>query len=186
MASHLEGQTVAVLGGTGKVGSGVVYALIDAGAIVIVVSRSKDKFEALKATLEAQLTKKENVANLHLALGSFTVESEAEATKNEIVKVLAGKPLNHVITTMAPGGSAFSQPGPTQAPLSSLKGVLDESFYNEIVAAKVLTPLLAGRDGTTYTITSGGLAHYVPHTSVWMGPSCPPFNTSPRLETKLI
>jgi NAD(P)-dependent dehydrogenase (short-subunit alcohol dehydrogenase family) len=47
----LNGKVVVVIGATGVVGSGICRAFLDAGAFVVGVSRSAEKFDELEKTL---------------------------------------------------------------------------------------------------------------------------------------
>lgn len=150
----IEHQTVVILGATGVVGSGVVRAYLNQGATVVGVSRSADKLNQLKQQLDI----KDSEPFLGV-VGDFTDEPTAESTQHAVATALAGKPIDHVVSIL---GFVNYSKAPTEAPLSDLKGALADGLYNTFLASKVFLPQIKERDGATYTLVSGGLAHMQP------------------------
>ena len=155
-------QTVVVIGATGVVGGGIVRKYLDAGATVVGVSRSAANLQKLKQQMG--ITADEP---FHGVVTSFKDEGAAEKAKEAITAALAGKPIDHVVS--AQGFVSFAKP-PTHSALEVLKTALDDGFYNNYLAAKALLPELKSRDSATFTLVSGGLAHFPPpNPALWLG-----------------
>ena len=157
------GKNVVVLGATGVVGSGASKKFVDAGATVVAVSRSSEKLSAL-----ADQLKLSGSEQLKFATGDFDSEAAAAKTTQRIEEALAGAPIDHVVSSL--GFVKVVDQGVTQTPTSDLKEALDSGFFNTYFAAKALLPRIKDRDGASYTIVSGGFAHFPPPMpGLWLG-----------------
>jgi NAD(P)-dependent dehydrogenase (short-subunit alcohol dehydrogenase family) len=157
-----DGQTVVIVGATGTVGSGVVRKYLDAGARVVGVSRSQDKLGQLAETLK--IAKGEPFVPV---VASFDSEVAATAAKEAIVGAIAGKPLHHVVSAQ---GFVTVAKAPTETPLATVEEAFRDGLFNNFLAAKALLPLIAGREGASFTLVSGGFAHFPPpNPAFWLG-----------------
>lgn len=89
MLPHLRDKTVWVVGGVGKIGTGLSRAMLRAGATVIVNSRSADRL----STLTDELGHPERL----IALNESMLPSEAETTVAHGME-RAGGELHHVVS----------------------------------------------------------------------------------------
>jgi NAD(P)-dependent dehydrogenase (short-subunit alcohol dehydrogenase family) len=155
-------KRVVVLGATGVVGSGVVRKYLDAGATVVGVSRSEENLEQLRKTVGIRAGE----AFLPV-VGDFHTEDAASATREAVVTALAGAPVDHVVSSL--GFVQFAGP-PTEAPIEAVQSALENGLYINVRAAKAFVPMLKGREDTSYTLVSGGLAHFPPpDPALWLG-----------------
>lgn len=155
-------QTVVVIGATGVVGGGVVRRYLDAGAKVVGVSRSAANLEKLRQ--QQHIGQGEAFVPV---VADFKDEPAADKAKEAILAAIAGEALHHVVS--AQGFVEFAKP-PTHSSLDTLKGALDDGLYNNFLAAKALLPELKGRQGASFTLVSGGLAHFPPpNPALWLG-----------------
>ncbi len=157
-----ENKNVVVIGAAGVVGSGVVRKYLDAGATVVGLSRTADNLAKLRATVQ--------IADSDRFLpvtGDFKTEELAAQARDAVAAALGGKPVDHVVSVQ--GFVAFA-PLPTETPLATLSGALEDGLYNNYLAAKAFLPAMKDRDGASFTLVSGGLAHIPPPmTAVWLG-----------------
>lgn len=151
-----------VAGATGTVGSGVVRSFLDAGATVVGISRSAEKLDLLKKALAIR------PADPFLGVdGEFYSEPAAEATKALVLRSLGGRSIDHVISTI---GFVHAAPPATETPLATVHKALEDGLYNTFLCAKVFLPLIKATPGASFTMTSGGLAHFAPpNPSLWLG-----------------
>ena len=157
-----QGKTVVVIGATGVVGGGIVRKYLDAGATVVGVSRSIDNLTKLKV-----LHGIGEGVDFHEVVADFKDEPSAHAAKQAIDAVLHGKAIDHVVSVQ--GFVNFAKP-PTQASAEALRSALDDGLYNNLLAAKMFLPELKGREHSTFTLVSGGLAHFPPpNPGLWLG-----------------
>lgn len=155
-------QVVVVIGATGVVGSGVVRKYLDAGATVVGVSRSEENLTKLKTLL--------NIGDnepFHGVVGDFKDEASAQAAYDAVSAAVGGKAIDHVVTVQ---GFVTMTQSVLGTPLTVLKSAFDDGLYNNFLAAKVFLPQLKDRDGASFTLVSGGLAHIPPPmAAVWLG-----------------
>lgn len=158
----LENSDVAVvLGAAGVVGSGVVRKFLDGGATVVAVSRSAERLEDLRRTLAVR-----DDEPFLAVVGDFSDEAAAAAAKQAVDAALAGRAIDHVVSVQ--GFSPFAQ-APTATAVATVKAALDDGFYNNFLAAKVFLPDLKPRQGSSFTLVSGGLAHFPPpNPKLWL------------------
>lgn len=156
------GKNVVILGATGVVGSGVVRKFLDAGAAVVGVSRSADKLMRLREAVKIGVEEP-----FQGIVGDFRDEVSAAEVRRAVGAALGDRAIDHVVS--AQGFVNFAAP-PTQAPIEALKGALDDGLYNNLLAAKAFLPGLKGREGSSFTLVSGGLSHIPPpNPSLWLG-----------------
>ncbi len=152
-------QVVVVLGATGVVGSGAVRRYLGEGATVVAVSRSAPKLEALKKRLAAP--------HLLSAVGDFTSDDEAFKTRDAVAAVLGGQPIDHVLSSI---GFVTVDQVASATPVATFRAALDGGLFNNFLAARAFLPALKTREGSSFTMVSGGLAHFPPpDPKLWMG-----------------
>jgi NAD(P)-dependent dehydrogenase (short-subunit alcohol dehydrogenase family) len=155
-------RNVVVIGASGVVGSGIVRKYLDAGATVVGVSRSASKLEGLRQQMKIGGTEP-----FLPVVGDFKDEASAAEAKRAVGEALGGKPIDHVVSVQ--GFVNFAKP-PTTTPLAELRGALDDGLFNNLLAAQALLPDLKGREGSSFTLVSGGLAHIPPpNVALWLG-----------------
>jgi NAD(P)-dependent dehydrogenase (short-subunit alcohol dehydrogenase family) len=156
-----ERKTVVVVGATGVVGSGIVRKYLDAGATVIGVSRQEGNLSRLKDTIKVGAGEA-----FRGVVAEFKDEASAAAAGPAIM-ARAGGPLDHVVTVQ--GFVSFAK-APTETPVADLRAALEDGLFSNLLAAKALLPGLKAREGSTFTLVSGGLAHIPPPTpALWLG-----------------
>ncbi len=157
-----QNQNVVVIGSTGVVGSGAVKKFLDAGATVVAVSRSASKLEELKQRMKIQTSD----AFLPV-VGDFKDEASTAEAKKAVLAALKGKAIDHVVSVQ--GFVNFAK-APTATPPGELRAALDDGLFNNLLAAQAFLPDLKGREGSTFTLVSGGLAHMPPpNVALWLG-----------------
>ena len=140
----LHGKTVLVAGGAGEVGEGIVRAFLDDGAVVVVPSRSQEKLDALRASLDdpdSLLTKPADVGS----------ESGA-ATVRDWIDTEVG-PLDAAVVSL---GSWWQGRPLTDVSLDTWHRLLDMGLTAHFVVAKTFLPVLADRPRASYTLINGG------------------------------
>lgn len=155
-------KNVVVIGAAGVVGSGVVRKYLDAGATVVGVSRKADNLAKLKQTV--QIRDGEPFVGV---VGDFGNDDAARQAGEAVLGALSGKAVDHVVSVQ--GFVNFAKP-PTETPASVLSSALEDGLFNNFRAAQAFLPGLKGRDGSSFTLVSGGLAHIPPpNLAVWLG-----------------
>lgn len=158
----LAGLHAVVLGATGAIGSGAVRKFLDAGATVVGVSRSAERLRDLEARL--QLGPSDRFLGV---VGDFRDEASAEAAAAAVTDALAGGPIDHVVSAQ---GFVSVGPPPTSTDLAAVRAALDDGLYTNFLAARVFLPALKSREGSSFTLVSGGLAHIPPpRPALWLG-----------------
>ncbi|HEX8699235.1 MAG TPA: SDR family oxidoreductase [Myxococcaceae bacterium] len=156
-----ENRVAVVIGASGVVGSGIVRKYLDAGATVVGVSRSSSKLDQLKQQIKIQGSERFVPVE-----ADFKDEAAAAAAKKAITAALGGKPIDHVVSVQ---GFVSYAKAPTETSPEQLKSALDDGLFNNLLAAHALLPDLKGREGSTFTLVSGGLAHFPPpNVSLWL------------------
>ena len=92
-------------------------------------------------------------------VGDFRDENAAGAAGKSITSACDGAAIDHVVSVQ--GFVAFAK-APTETPVDDLRRALDDGLLNNYLAGKVLLPDLRSREGATFTLVSGGLAHIPP------------------------
>jgi NAD(P)-dependent dehydrogenase (short-subunit alcohol dehydrogenase family) len=156
-----ENRVAVVIGASGVVGSGIVRKYLDAGATVVGVSRASSKLDQLKQQIKIQASER-----FIPVVGDFKDEASAGAAKKAIATALGGKPIDHIVSVQ--GFVAYGK-APTETPVQQLKSALDDGLFNNLLAAQTFLPDLKGREGSSFTLVSGGLAHIPPpNVSLWL------------------
>jgi len=149
----LKGQTAVILGATGYVGSGVAWKYLEAGANVVAVGREQKKLDVLKTQLGKLVTKD----NFFTVVGGFDDEKTARATLAAVQAV--AKTYHHVMSNI--GFVDILKTGITETPLAQVKkSAYEDAFFPTVIAAQVFLPPLKDVVGSSYSISSGGLAHF--------------------------
>jgi NAD(P)-dependent dehydrogenase (short-subunit alcohol dehydrogenase family) len=100
-------------------------------------------------------------------VGDFSDENAAGAAGKSITSACDGAAIDHVVSVQ--GFVAFAK-APTETLVADLRRALDDGLVNNYLAGKVLLPDLKSRDGATFTLVSGGLAHIPPPIpTLWLG-----------------
>lgn len=147
-ADLMAGRTALVAGGTGSVGRMAVRAFLEAGATVVVPSRSEDKVTHLREDLEQQHPSD----RLITIVGNLSDERDAVRVRDE-VQQRAG-PLDAVVASL---GRLVGAPLVLEAPLADLQAVIEGYLLAHFMVAKTFVPDLEERSGS-YTFINGPLA----------------------------
>lgn len=126
---------VLVLGGTGKVGGGIVAALLEAGSRVLAVGRSAERLKALRRRFA-------DAPGLETLVGSVADDNSAEALAAAIAE--RERPLSAVVASL---GSPLASGRLIDRPASSLLRRLQRDLLPHLAAARHLLPLLADMGG---------------------------------------
>lgn len=135
-----------VAGGCGIVGSGVVLALVRAGAKCWVPARSEARFDELKKVIPAN-----HHAQLGFVKADLANENECERMRDEILN--RDKQLNHVVASI--GGWRTNGPL-SQVKLADYKATLDYLTLPHFVVYKTFVKHLSQTPKSTYTLVTGG------------------------------
>jgi len=148
----LSGKYAVVLGATGVVGSGVVQTFLDAGATVVAVSRDTKKVEALSKRLKS--------SNLLTVIHSdYSDEKAAAGLLKAVYQVLPkGSQVSHVVASL--GFNPTTDGGAIKTGVGPLKTCFDDALYPVIVAGQAFLPNIKDVSGATFSLVSGGLAHF--------------------------
>lgn len=142
----LSGHTSVIAGGTGHVGRVLVEAFLEAGATVVVPSRSADKIAGLREALSPR-----DLSQLITIEGNLGDETDGARVRSEIVE-RAGS-IDDVIASL---GGFVPAPSVLEAPLGDLEHALDGYLIGHFLVAKALMPAI--KEGGTYTFINGPLA----------------------------
>ncbi|MEZ4293922.1 MAG: SDR family oxidoreductase [Polyangiaceae bacterium] len=158
----LEKKNVVIVGAAGVVGSGVVRKFLDAGATVVGVSRKAENLAKVRETVKI------GAGEPFLGVvADFKDEGTAEAAGKAVLASLGGQAIDHVVSVQ---GFVIPAKDPTQCSAESVETALREGLINNFLAAKTFLPAMKGREGSSFTLVSGGLAHIPPPvTAVWLG-----------------
>lgn len=143
----LTDRTALVVGGTGSVGRVVVRSFLEAGATVVVPSRSEQKLAGLRKSLGDHATER-----LITLAGNLSDEEDSVRVREAILE-RAG-PLDAAVASL---GEFVPAPSVLDAPLSDLQRVLDGYLLAHFMVAKAVLPALEERSGS-YTFINGPLA----------------------------
>jgi 3-oxoacyl-[acyl-carrier protein] reductase len=140
----LHGKTVLIPGGAGEVGEGLARAFLNEGARVIVPSRSREKLDALRASLL-------DPDSLLLKTADVGTANGAARLRDWIGDEVG--PLDAVVASL--GGWWQGRPL-TDVSLDTWHEVLDMGLTTHFTVAKTFLPVLAGQPGASYTFINGG------------------------------
>lgn len=148
-SADFQGRRVLVPGGTGGVGEGVVRAYLEAGADVVVPTRS----DARGAELRAALGPIGSSALLHLPTHDYTSFAGAEALGDEMTARLGG-----IDDVVAPVGGWWQG-----GPLSTIgeddwSAAFTDLATTHMALARAIVPRLSGAGG--YIVIVGQSAEY--------------------------
>jgi NAD(P)-dependent dehydrogenase (short-subunit alcohol dehydrogenase family) len=136
--SRLEEAKVVVAGGAGGVGEGIVRALLQQGARVLVSSRSEDKLRELTA-----YCRDIGAGELLTVVGDLGDEAAARALQHQIYDRF--RELDVVVSSL--GG--WSQGHPlTSVDMVEWNRVLRDNLTSHFLATKMLVPLLHPKTGS--------------------------------------
>jgi len=156
----LKDKVVVILGVTGIVGSGAAHAFLSQGAVVVGVSRDQKKLDETKKSFG-------DLGKAFLSVvGQFDNEAHALKAATEVKKVLNNKPYDHVVSVM--GFVRIAPGGPSQTKLADLTGSFEDCLYPHIIATSAFLGDLKKRPGASYTVVSGGFAHFCPDPTYWL------------------
>lgn len=147
----LSGRTIVVLGAAGEVGEGIVHQMARHGADVIAVSRSADRLLQLQHVLASVAAPFAGSVATHV--GDVGHE-DAAMTLREGLLARHGS-FDAVVASL---GGWRQGPAVTDTPLSVWRETLDQSLTAHFLGARALLPVLANRDGASYTMINGGAA----------------------------
>jgi NAD(P)-dependent dehydrogenase (short-subunit alcohol dehydrogenase family) len=150
----LKSQTALVLGGTGFIGYGAAFQFLKEGATVVVPSRTEARLQELLKKFPKEVESKQLIG----LVGSFQTKAEVEETYKNVKKLLGGASPDHVVSSF--GFASTTPKGITESDIAVLSASFDESLYPSIYAAQVILSDIREKEGSTYTVVSGGLAHF--------------------------
>ncbi|MEP6697990.1 MAG: SDR family oxidoreductase [Pseudonocardiales bacterium] len=142
----LQGSVVLVAGGAGAVGEGIVSALLDSGATVVVPSRDPARLDALRQNVGS-------ADRLLGLIGDVCAPEGAGRVREQVVDTVG--PPDAVITAI---GGWSSGPKLADIELSAWDGILARNLRTHQVVASTYIPLLRGRPGATYGVIIGDTA----------------------------
>jgi len=120
---------------------------------VVAVGREKGKL--------ATLAKNLGDASKHLIQVVFADYGDEKAATSLRDAVHAALPkdakVDHVVTSI---GFVQNSEAPSKSGVKALKAAFDEGLYPNVVAAQAFLADLKTRDGSTFSLVSGGLAHF--------------------------
>jgi NAD(P)-dependent dehydrogenase (short-subunit alcohol dehydrogenase family) len=154
----LKGKNALVLGATGVIGSGAAFQLLNEGATVVVVSRTESKLQELIQELGAD---KDRLVGI---VAGYGTKKEVEQMYAKVKVALKGASPDHVVSSI--GFAAVTPTGIIDADLTALQDSFSESLFPNILTAQVILADIRDKEGATFTLVSGGLAHkcYFPGT----------------------
>jgi NAD(P)-dependent dehydrogenase (short-subunit alcohol dehydrogenase family) len=140
----LKGKWIVVAGGTGDVGEGIVRALLNAGASVIVPVRTVEKGERLRTAVGV-------ASGLRLIAGEVGVVAGAAALA---ARVADDGPLDGVIASL---GGWWSGDALVAIEGSTWDRIITDNLTSHFAVSRAFAPLLAKSHGT-YVQVLGGAA----------------------------
>jgi len=154
MSKSLSGKVTVILGASGIVGYGATHFHLTEGATVVAVGREKKKLEEFKKKLGSIAEK-----NLILvAFDDYNEEKSVGALKSAVYGALPkDTKIDHVISNL---GWLPESESPTKSGVKALKATFDEALYTNVTATSAFLPDLKDREGSTFSLVSGGLAHF--------------------------
>ncbi|WIB77733.1 SDR family oxidoreductase [Curtobacterium sp. MCPF17_002] len=147
--TRLSGRRVLVPGGTGGVGEGVVRAFLDAGADVVVPTRS----DARGAELRDALGALGHSPLLHLPTHDYTSFAGAEALGQEMTERMGG-----IDDVVAPVGGWWQGRTLTEITDADWSTAFTDLATTHMALARAIVPRLSGAGA--YTVVVGQSAEY--------------------------
>ncbi len=157
---NFSNKNVVVIGATGIIGKGAALAFAEAGARVVVVSRSAEKAVETIAQFPKDLQKK------IVPLGAlFSNAVEAGHAKESVEKILgSGQKIDHVLVSV--GNVDFAK-APSEDEFSKLLDAMNEAPKTLFYAAKAFLPGMKDTPGSSFLTVSGKIAYGCPIPSLW-------------------
>jgi NAD(P)-dependent dehydrogenase (short-subunit alcohol dehydrogenase family) len=146
-----------VAGGAGNVGFFLVQGLLEAGATVVVPSRSEKRLERLRSRLAATEGSPDDGARLITLSGDTGSEAGMSELKKRVAEEVGG--LDAVVASL---GSWWVGPLLVETELSDLQGVLDGNLIAHFLFARTFLPALHEGGGGSYTLINGPSAFLDP------------------------
>lgn len=146
--ARLEGKICLVAGGTGTVGEEIVKAFVEAGATVVVPSRSRQKLDDLSAFVGLKASAAERLSLLE---GRLDDSADAERLRNEVLR--RHGTLDAVVASL--GGSWEEQLPLLEVPMETFRAYQNSNLNAHLITARTFLPLLAERNRTSYTLLGG-------------------------------
>lgn len=143
----LATTTVFVAGGAGAVGEGIAEQLLAAGARVVITSRSPDKLAEVADRLRASTDDDDRV----VAVAGDLATPVAAATLRDDVLSRVGE-LDAVVASL---GGWWSGSRVVDLDLATWQSVIDRGLTAHFATATAFLPLIAQRDGASYTMING-------------------------------
>lgn len=144
----LTGRRIVVLGAAGEVGEGLVRQLARHGAHVVAVSRSAERLAALHEALRDTSS-----GSITTHVGDVGHEESAMRLRDGLLA--RDEPFDAVVASL---GGWRQGPPLTNTPLAAWHETLDQSLTAHFLAARALLPVIADREGASYTLINGGAA----------------------------
>jgi NAD(P)-dependent dehydrogenase (short-subunit alcohol dehydrogenase family) len=156
----LKNKNVVVIGATGIIGKGAALAFAEAGAQVVVVSRSVDNANKAIAQFPKDLREK------LFPLGAlFSNAIEAKHAKESVEKLLGGgQKIDHVVVSV--GNVDFAK-APSEDEFSKLLDAMNEAPKTLFYAAKAFLPEMKDTPGSSFLTVSGKIAYGCPVPPLW-------------------
>jgi NAD(P)-dependent dehydrogenase (short-subunit alcohol dehydrogenase family) len=143
--SNLEGKITLVAGGAGEVGEGVVKALLERGATVVVTSRDKEKLAALRGR-----TGGPERDRLLTFAGEIGILEGAESIRDTVLDRFGG--LDVVVASI---GRWWQGAPLTGVSLDTWNTILRNNLTSHFIVARTFLPVLADRPGSSYVFING-------------------------------
>ncbi len=141
--SGILAPEVLVLGAGGRVGTGVVAALLEAGSAVLAVGRDASRLQALAALHPDE-------PGLELMVGSVADDDAARSLARRVAR--RPRPLRAVVDAVA----AVRRPSRLLGqPLPLMATALEQDVLPHLAAARHLLPLLRRAGGDRYVLAGG-------------------------------
>ena len=148
----LDALVSVIAGGTGTVGEGVVRAFLRQGATVVVPSRSQEAIDRLRGFLAG-----ESLERLSSLVGDLGDADDAARLRDEILG--RHEHIDAVVASL--GGTWEEKLKLVDVPVETWRAYGQSNLTPHYVAARTFLPVLANRNGTSYTLL-GGLSAVVP------------------------
>lgn len=146
--SILDGKNVLVIGGAGEVGEGIVRQCLNAGATVVVPSRSQYRLDELRQHLAGC-----DLTRLIIRQAGCGTEAGAMDLYDFIVDELS-----YLDIVVASIGGWWQGENLVDVSLRLWNQLMENSLTAHFVAAKTFLPLLAEGNGGRYIMLNGGAA----------------------------
>jgi NAD(P)-dependent dehydrogenase (short-subunit alcohol dehydrogenase family) len=153
---ELAGKVALVAGGAGNVGGGIVEAMLAAGAVVVVPSRSPERLAALRDRVGGMGSGTGTAAGggrLDGVLGDVGTPEGAELVRDEVLTRHGA-----VDAVVAAVGGWWQGSALWETPVEEFDRVLASNLRPHFLLARALLPGMLDRRGTSYTMIAGDAA----------------------------